>query len=313
MSTDFIDLEAFVYRSLLCTLIGLASMGANAIEYQLPSDGSKLVGAVEYYQVPENEKESIADIANHFDVGFLAVMEANKGVDPFLPEPGTMLTIPTRLILPDVAHEGIVINLAELRLYYFPPGKDSVYVFPIGIGRIGRETPVMTTSISQKIVGPTWTPTANIRKEYREERGIELPAVIPAGPENPLGEYAMRLAHSRGEYLIHGTNKDFGIGMRVSSGCIRMNPWDIEWLFPQIPKGTKVRVINQPLKETREPDGSLYVEVHQPLSKSESEAGQAKVVKPSRALVNAVESDKQAISRLSQALQSQEGVPIAID
>ncbi|MCW8331709.1 L,D-transpeptidase family protein [Photobacterium sp. SDRW27] len=289
----------------------MLSFAVNAIEYQRPAADSKLVGIMEYYQV--NKGESLADIANKYDVGFLALMEANKGVDPFLPTPGTLLTIPTQLILPDVKHEGIVINLAELRLYYFPEDDtERMYVFPIGIGRVGRATPKMTTKISQKIVDPTWTPTANIRKEYREKHDIELPAVVPAGPENPLGEYAMRLSHGKGQYLIHGTNKDFGIGMRVSSGCIRMNPWDIEWLFPQVPEGTAVRIINQPLKHTVEPNGALYVEVHQPLSRTEKQVGTHKTVKATKSLMAAVESDHVAESRLSSALSLQTGIPMAL-
>lgn len=297
-----------MFRSLLLSLTCMVSVAVNAIEYQRPDDDSNLVGIMEYYQV--NKGESLSDIANRYNVGFLALMEANKGVDPFLPTPGTLLTIPTQLILPDVKREGIVINLAELRLYYFPEDDASrMYVFPIGIGRVGRATPKMATSISQKIENPTWTPTANIRKEYREKHDIELPAVVPAGPENPLGEYAMRLAHGKGQYLIHGTNKDFGIGMRVSSGCIRMNPWDIEWLFPQVPQGTPVRIINQPLKQTVEPDGSMYVEVHQPLSRSEKQVGTYKNVKPNKSLRVAVEGDEVAESRLSSALARQSGVP----
>lgn len=297
-----------MFRSLLLSLTCLVSVAANAIEYQRPDVESKLVGTMEYYQV--NEGESLADIANRYDVGFLALMEANKGVDPFLPAPGTLLVIPTQLILPDAKREGIVINLAELRLYYFPADDaERMYVFPIGIGRVGRETPKMTTSVSQKIEAPTWTPTANIRKEYREKHDIELPAVVPAGPENPLGEYAMRLAYGKGQYLIHGTNKDFGIGMRVSSGCIRMNPWDIEWLFTQAPKGTAVRVINQPLKKTVEPDGSVYVEVHQPLSRSEKQVGTHKAVKASKSLLVEVEGDQEAEERLSSALVLQTGIP----
>ncbi|WP_299022012.1 L,D-transpeptidase family protein [uncultured Photobacterium sp.] len=300
-----------MFRSLLISIACMMSVAVNAIEYQRPDADSKLVGTMEYYQV--NKGESLADIANKYDVGFLAVMEANKGVDPFLPTPGTLLTIPTQLILPDVQREGIVINLAELRLYYFPADdSDHMHVFPIGIGRVGRETPQMTTQISQKIENPTWTPTANIRKEYREKHDIELPAVVPAGPENPLGEYAMRLSHGKGQYLIHGTNKDFGIGMRVSSGCIRMNPWDIEWLFSLVPEGTKVRVINQPLKQTVEPDGSLYVEVHQPLSSSEEQVGTYKSVEPTELLVSSVENDDTATNRLHSALYLQTGIPMEL-
>lgn len=195
-------------------------------------------------------------------------MAANKGVDPFLPAENYVLTIPTRIILPDVPRKGIVINLAELRLYYFQPDKNLVHIFPVGIGRIGRDTPEMETSISQKKRNPTWKPPKSIRKEYRE-KGIDLPTIVPAGPDNPLGNYAMRLAYGIGEYLIHGTNKDFGIGLRVSSGCIRMDPKDIDWLFPKVNLGEKVRVINEPIKVALEPDRSVFVEAHEPLTRSD--------------------------------------------
>ncbi|MDX1302097.1 L,D-transpeptidase family protein [Photobacterium sp.] len=300
-----------MYRSLLFSLACLVSTTVNAIEYSLPADNSNIIGTMEYYQVSKGD--SLADIANRYNVGFLALLEANKGVDPFLPAIGTLLAVPTQLILPDVKRQGIIINLAELRLYYFPADDDSiVHVFPIGIGRVGRETPPMVTRISQKIENPTWTPTANIRKEYLEQRNIELPAVVPAGPENPLGDYAMRLGYGYGEYLIHGTNKDFGIGLRVSAGCIRMNPWDIEWLFPQVPEATPVQVINQPLKQTVEPDGTLFVEVHQPLSKTEEQVGQPKKVRANSFLKSVVEDDRVAESRLSAALSLQMGIPVEI-
>ncbi|MGF1687903.1 L,D-transpeptidase family protein [Photobacterium japonica] len=297
-------------RLLLLMLVSFMSLSAQAVEYNRPAPDSKLVGVMEYYQVMEGD--SLLDIANRYDVGLLLLMASNPGVDPFLPTPGSLLTIPMQLILPDVKREGIVINLAELRLYYFPKNSEKMYVFPIGIGRVGRETPRMTTQISQMIKNPTWTPTANIRKEYREKHNIELPGVVPAGPENPLGDYAMRLSQGGGQYLIHGTNKDFGIGMRVSSGCIRMNPWDVEWLFAQVRRGTVVRIINQPVKETTEPDGSVYVEVHEPLSRDEAQLGEFKSVNASNTLVSAVVSDDKASLALSRALNDQQGLPIKL-
>ncbi|MGF1727335.1 L,D-transpeptidase family protein [Photobacterium nomapromontoriensis] len=295
---------------MLLILACFMSLSVQAVEYNRPPSDSKLVGVMEYYQV--NKDDSLLDIANKFDVGLLQLMAANPGVDPFLPTPGSLLTIPMKLILPDAKREGIVINLAELRLYYFPANSEKMYVFPIGIGRVGRETPRMTTKISQKIEHPTWTPTANIRKEYKEKHDIVLPAVVPAGPENPLGDYAMRLAHGNGQYLIHGTNKDFGIGMRVSSGCIRMNPWDVEWLFSQVSKGTVVRIINQPFKKSVESDGSVYVEVHEPLSRSESQQGEHKTVQATDDLLAAVAGDESARVSLATALGEQSGLPVQL-
>ncbi|WP_428774169.1 L,D-transpeptidase family protein [Vibrio sp.] len=251
---------------ILLTCCWLLSGGVYAATYDLPTGGSNIVGRTQYHSIKQGE--TLAEIAKQYDVGFLSLMAANKGVDPFLPQEDFVLTIPTQIILPPVDYQGVVINLAELRLYYFEPNSNKVHIFPVGIGRIGRDTPEMVTSISQKRPAPTWTPPASIRREYLA-KGIELPAVVPAGPENPLGDYALRLAYGSGEYLIHGTNKDFGIGLRVSSGCIRMEPKDIEWLFGQVNVGLKVRVINEPVKVSLEPDRSVFVEAHEPLTRSD--------------------------------------------
>ncbi len=237
-----------------------------AATYDWPMSGSSMVGSTQFHEIEKGE--TLAQIAKKYDVGFLALMAANKGVDPFLPQEGFVLTIPSQVILPMVPYEGIVVNLAELRLYYFKPDERKVHIFPVGIGRIGRDTPEMETSISQKRPNPTWTPPQSIRNEYLK-KGIELPTVVPAGPENPLGEYALRLAYGVGDYLIHGTNKDFGIGLRVSSGCIRMEPKDIEWLFSQVKKGEKVRIIDEPIKVALEPDRSVFLEAHEPLTRSD--------------------------------------------
>lgn len=237
-----------------------------AATYDFPMEGSSMVGNAQYHVVEKGE--TLAQIAKQYDIGFLGLMAANKGVDPFLPQEGYVLTIPSQIILPMVPYEGIVVNLAELRLYYFKPEERKVHIFPVGIGRIGRDTPEMETKISQKRPNPTWTPPDSIRKEYLQ-KGIELPKVVPSGPENPLGEYALRLAFGNGDYLIHGTNKDFGIGLRVSSGCIRMEPKDIEWLFNQVERGEKVRIIDEPVKVALEPDRSVFVEAHEPLTRSD--------------------------------------------
>ncbi len=255
-------------KFLLIGCVVASSYVANvfAAIYDWPIEGSSMVGSTQYHVIEKGE--TLAQIAKKYDIGFLGLMAANKGVDPFLPQEGFVLTIPSKIILPMVPYEGIVVNLAELRLYYFKPEEQKVHIFPVGIGRIGRDTPEMETSISQKRPNPTWTPPQSIRTEYLN-KGIELPQVVPAGPENPLGEYALRLAYGAGDYLIHGTNKDFGIGLRVSSGCIRMEPKDIEWLFNQVQKGEKVRIIDEPVKVALEPDRSVFVEAHEPLTRSD--------------------------------------------
>ncbi len=241
---------------------------AQALDYPLPPQGSRLIGQNQTYTVQEGDR-NLQAIARRFDTGAMLILEANNTIAP-VPRAGTVVTIPTQLLLPDVPREGIVINLAELRLYYFPRGENIVQVYPIGIGLQGLETPVMTTRIGQKIPNPTWTPTAGIRQRSLE-RGVKLPAVVPAGPNNPLGRFAMRLAYGNGEYLIHGTSAPDSVGLRVSSGCIRMNAPDIKVLFSATPTGTPVRVINDPVKYSVEPNGLRYIEVHRPLSQAEEQ------------------------------------------
>ena len=245
----------------------ILSFSSAAVEYRLPAEGSKLIGENQYYVVPEG-KLTLEKIASQFQLGLTNVLEANPGVDPFLPTPGTTLVIPHQLILPKSKHEGIVINVAEMRLYYFPKGKNTVEVLPIGIGQIGKDTPEnWVTTVQRKRANPTWTPTVRIRKEYAAN-GITLPTVWPAGPDNPMGLYALYVGNL---YAIHGTNATFGIGLRVSSGCVRLRDDDIEHLFSSVPVGTRVEFINQPIKATEEPDGNRYLEVHEPLSRTKAE------------------------------------------
>lgn len=258
-----LQLSRWLFGIVLAASIALP---ACANTWPLPPPGSRLVGENRFHVV-ENNGGSLEAIAKKYNVGFLALLQANPGVDPYVPRAGSVLTIPLQTLLPDVPREGIVLNLAELRLYYYPPGSNKVTVYPIGIGQLGGTTvtPTMVTTVSDKRANPTWTPTANIRARYRAQ-GVELPAVMPAGPDNPMGHHAIRLAAYGGVYLLHGTNADFGIGMRVSSGCIRLRDNDIKALFDQVTPGTKVNIINTPIKASVEPGGVHLVEVHQPLS-----------------------------------------------
>ncbi|SNY74686.1 L,D-transpeptidase family protein [Enterobacter sp. CC120223-11] len=257
-------------RASFLTLMLLAALGtsqaARAVEYTLPANGSRLVGQNQTYTVQEGDN-SLQTIARRFDTAAMILLEANNTVAP-VPQPGTQMLIPLQLLLPDVPQEGIVVNLAELRLYYFPPDGNTVQVYPLGIGQLGLETPEMTTRVGQKIPNPTWTPTPGIRQRSLE-KGITLPPVVPAGPNNPLGRFALRLAYGNGEYLIHGTNAQNSVGLRVSSGCMRMFTDDIKALFAQVRVGTPVRVINQPVKFSVEPNGMRYMEVHRPMTQNE--------------------------------------------
>jgi L,D-transpeptidase YbiS len=257
-------------RALLTLFTALAafSQAALAVVYPLPAKNSRLVGENIQITVPADSKLPLESFAAQYQMGLSNMLEANPGVDPFLPLPGSTLTIPQQLILPSAPREGIIINSAEMRLYYYPKGTNTVVVLPIGIGQLGKDTPMdWVTSVQRKKDGPTWTPTAKMREEYAAEGEI-LPAVYPAGPDNPMGLYALYVGRL---YAIHGTNANFGIGLRVSHGCVRLRADDIKYLFDSVPVGTRVQFINEPVKATVEPDGSRYLEVHNPLSSSEEE------------------------------------------
>jgi len=230
--------------------------------YSLPKENSRVIGETIQYQIEQGDY--FQSLAEYHDIGLLAMMSANPEVDPFLPKVASTVLIPKQMLLPYAERKGIVINLSELRLYYFPPNENLVYVFPVGIGREGLSTPKVISYIGDKRKDPTWTPTQAMRERYKKEHGKALAKVIPAGPNNPFGKYALRIGTS--EYLIHGTNQRMGIGMRASSGCIRMYADDIEWLYQNISVGTQVRIVDQPIKMSYETRGKKLIEIHQPLS-----------------------------------------------
>ncbi|WON77526.1 L,D-transpeptidase family protein [Serratia sp. UGAL515B_01] len=257
-------------RALLTLFTALAafSQAVFAVVYPLPDKDSRLVGENIQITVPADSKLPLESFAAQYQMGLSNMLEANPGVDPFLPLPGSTLTIPHQLILPNAPREGIIINSAEMRLYYYPKGTKTVIVLPIGIGELGKDTPLdWVTSVQRKKERPTWTPTAKMREEYAAD-GVILPPVYPAGPDNPMGLYALYVGRL---YAIHGTNANFGIGLRVSHGCVRLRNDDIKYLFDSVPVGTRVQFINEPVKASVEPDGSRYLEVHNPLSASEEE------------------------------------------
>lgn len=293
--------------SILGALSAISS--AWAVDYPLPPANSRLIGQNQTYTVQDGDK-NLQAIARRFDTAAMLILEANNTIAP-VPRPGTVVTIPSQMLLPDVPREGIVVNLAELRLYYFPPGEQQVQVYPIGIGLQGLETPEMTTRVGQKIPNPTWTPTAGIRARSLE-RGVTLPAVVPAGPGNPLGLFALRLAYGNGEYLIHGTNAPDSVGLRVSSGCIRMNAPDIKALFAQVRSGTPVRVINEPVKYAVEPDGSRYLEVHRPLSQNEVQDTQTMKMTLSPGFKQFVQQASVSEDQVKKTLSRRAGYPVII-
>jgi L,D-transpeptidase ErfK/SrfK len=297
---------------LLCSLIMLlVSQSAQAVSYPLPPEGSRLVGSPLTITVPSGNTQPLEAFAAQYGQGLSNMLEANPGVDVFLPKSGSTLVVPQQLILPDTVREGIVINVAEMRLYYYPAGSNTVEVLPIGIGQAGRETPRnWVTAVERKQEAPSWTPTPNTRREYAA-RGERLPAFVPAGPDNPMGLYAIYIGRL---YAIHGTNANFGIGLRVSQGCIRLRNDDIKYLFDTVPVGTRVQLIDRPVKYSVEPDGSRWVEVHEPLSRNRSEyESDRKVPLPvTPALRTFISGNDVDMSRGNQALERRSGMPVNI-
>lgn len=252
----------------LFTALVACSQVVLAVVYPLSPKDSSLTGENIQVTVPEENKLPLESFAAQYQMGLSNMLEANPGVDPFLPQAGSTLIIPQQLILPNAPRQGIIINSAEMRLYYYPKGSNTVVVVPIGIGQLGKDTPLnWITSVQRKKDGPTWTPPTKIRAEY-EADGEILPEVFPAGPDNPMGLYALYVGRL---YAIHGTNANFGIGLRVSHGCVRLRADDIKYLFDNVPVGTRVQFINEPVKASIEPGGARYLEIHNPLSANEEE------------------------------------------
>jgi L,D-transpeptidase ErfK/SrfK len=254
-----------IMRRYLLVLLGTLPIAGNtaAVTFQLPPADVDVVGQVEYTEA--SREDTLLDIARKYDIGQNEILLANPKVDRWLPANGARVTIPNRYILPNAERNGLVLNLPEMRLYYYPkPVRDQqqvVITHPVSVGRMDWVTPLGTTKIVAKERDPSWRPPKSLKEEHAKEGDI-LPDVVPPGPDNPLGRFAMRLGFTG--YLIHSTNKPFGVGMRVSHGCIRMYPEDIEQLFDQVPVGTKVQLVNQPIK-VGWLAGALFMEVHPPM------------------------------------------------
>lgn len=276
----------------LTALIGLSMAALTPVQAKVHrlNDPSDSVVGTPFYVTAEQE-HTMLDIGRHHGLGVDEMKQANPGVDLWLPGEGTAVLLPDRHVLPDAPRKGIVLNLAEKRLYYFRSPTE-VETFSIGIGREGWETPVGSYSIIEKTENPTWTPPASIRAEYAKQ-GKTLPAVVPAGPDNPLGDYRLRLSNP--SYLIHGTNKPWGVGMPVSSGCTRMFPEDIEYLFGQVEVGTPVTIIDQPYKVGWLGD-QLFLEVSKPEGAPERPAEQ--IIPASMAQAEGVEIDWDEVRRV---------------
>jgi L,D-transpeptidase ErfK/SrfK len=279
-------------------LLCLVSQSVVATTFNLPSGTDSLIdnSAGKPVYVKAKKEDSLIDIAVEYLLGQEEIVHANRGVDRWLPGAGTDVRIPSSYLLPDAPRQGIVINLPEYRLYYYPSAKSNsakssatitppsltttaqptpptsvvpsgkVISYSVGIGRVDWKTPLGVTKIVGKVKNPTWTPPETIKAEHLA-KGDPLPDVWPAGPDNPLGLFAFRLGLPG--YLLHSTNKPQGVGMQVSHGCMRLYPKDIEKMFPIVDVGTSVNIVNQPIKVGWS-QGQLYIESHPDLEGEET-------------------------------------------
>jgi L,D-transpeptidase ErfK/SrfK len=251
----------------LALAVGLLCGGpaAQATTYHLSRPDDRVVG--DDQTITTVYEDTLYDLARKYSLGSEEVIRVNPGVDPWLPGADKQVIIPGRHILPPGPHEGIVVNLPEHRLYYYPPAKKgkpiTVISYPVSIGKMDWRTPIGLTHVIQKEKNPSWFPPESVRKEHAAA-GDPLPPKVPSGPDNPLGLFAMRLAAGNGTYMIHGTNNPIAVGLAVTHGCVRMYPEDVEQLFPMIPVGTEVRLINEPVKVAWA-DGQLLLEAHPPV------------------------------------------------
>ncbi len=299
--------------AILLATVALAP-AAHAEEFILPA-GSDLVGQQE--TTVSRFEDTLPDIARRYGLGFEEIRAANPKADPWLPGEGAEVILPTRHLLPGGPREGIVINLPEHRLYYFPkPARSQparVISHPISIGQMDWETPLGVTQIVNKRRKPVWYPPETIRRQHQLD-GDPLPKAVPPGPDNPLGDYAMRLGIPGGAYLIHGTNKPVGVGMQITHGCIRMYPEDIESLFQRVDVGTRVRMINEPVQTGWE-DGVLFLEVHPPMVEgADNRKHQVDLTGLTRILVEATRERPVRINwpLAEKTLLEARGIPVAV-
>jgi L,D-transpeptidase ErfK/SrfK len=281
--------------------------------YALPTDGSAVIGTEE--RTRATRQDTLLDIARHFSVGYEEIVRANPGVNVWLPGDNTSILLPGRHILPSGPREGIVVNLPEHRLYFYPKPRSGenavVLTYPVGIGRPDQRSPLGQTWILTKERNPNWYPTLAIRQEHAAD-GDPLPRVVPAGPDNPLGAFKMRLGFGHGTYEIHATNMPAAVGMAVTHGCILMYPEDLATLFPQVPVGTRVSLINEPVKVTYL-GGKLLLEAH-PALESGSRSSDADLRTLSEMFAQALGARTAAIhwDFARQALRAAMGMPTTI-
>lgn len=303
---------AFLLRAVLVFLLAAVfaitlSGNAQALSFDLPAEGDSVIGEMQV--ITAKHEDTLPALGMRYGIGYREMVAANPTLNPWLPGEGAQVYIPTRFVLPPGERKGIVLNLSELRLYYYPPNENRVITYAVGIGREGWTTPVVKTRIASMRKAPSWTPPQSIREEYAAE-GKPLAAVVPPGPDNPLGNYALRLGLP--SYLIHGTNKPLGVGMRVSHGCVRMFPQDIEELFAMVAPGLPVSIIKMPYKAGWL-NGRLYLEAHKPLSEEFEEAG-LDLTRMVEAIIKAHKDHEAAINwdLAESSARKHHGLPVAI-
>lgn len=296
--------------SLIAVLLAATAVPVRAATYTI--DGADTVLG-EVQTVTTRYEDTLLDLGRRYSVGYEEIVAANPGVDPWLPGEGTRVVIPSRYILPDGPREGIIVSLAEHRLYYFPPIRANepatVVTYPISVGKMDWKTPLGLTRITNKRTKPIWYPPESVRKEHAAD-GRPLPKAVPPGPDNPLGEYAMRLGIPGGAYLIHGTNRPEGVGMQVTHGCIRMYPEDIEQFFKMVAVNTPVRIVHQPYKMGWKGQ-ELFIEIHAPLEGQEESADIHSLTQITRLLVSATQDRTVVIdwAKAEQAFNQASGIP----
>ncbi len=299
-------------RSLITTFVFLVTLPAGAGEFPLPPAESDVIG--ETVTTATEAEDTLLDLARRYGLGYEEITNANPGIDPWLPGAGTAVVVPKRRLLPRAPRTGIVINLPEHRLYWYPPvaaGKQPVvYTFPVSIGKMDWNTPLGRTTIVSKAKDAPWIPPKSVREEH-EKRGEPLPAIVPGGADNPMGRYKMALGIPGGAYLIHGTNRPAGIGMQVTHGCMRLYPEDIESLYGMVPIGTPVMIVNQPYKWGWH-EGELLIEVHPPLQ--EDAGTPPSLTDLTRLLVEATRAEPLAIDWMGaeRIWREARGIPTAV-
>ena len=283
----------------------------NGNHFVLESSDQSVIGAPQI--VFTRDENTFSDLAREYGLGYDELVAANPGIDPWLPGEGTAILLPTQYVLPNVPREGIVLNIASKRLFYFPKAEDgedqTVMTYPIGIGRVGWQTPLGSSMVVSKATDPSWYVPASVRREHAA-LGDPLPAVVPPGPDNPLGRRVLKLGIPG--YLIHGTNQPYGVGMHVSHGCVRLYPENIEPLYEQVAVGEAVRIINEPFLAGWR-DGEIYFEALAPLEDDEFDVDQrlAKLLGTIEGLADS-NGVRVNIDRMRAAAAARRGVPVII-